>query len=172
MQGLALESERGHDVNLEAVRREPFGVAGALTPEGEVESDHPATQLHHRLEPVDELPWRQGRQRAVERQHYRVLNSRGFEQRELLLQGRDRLGTVRGIEHAPRVRLERDQGGLSFHLPGCSDDATNHVCVTEVDAVEAPHRDRHGTNRARRQPSMNLQVRTFSGTKVRRRGSV
>ena len=44
--------------------------------------------------------------------------------------------------------------------------------MSEVDAVEAADRERDGPNGFRRQPYVNLQLSTFSGTNVRRSGSV
>jgi len=48
----------------------------------------------------------------------------------------------------------------------------DNVDVAEVHAIEAADRQHDGTDRFRRQTDVDLQLSTFSGTKVRRSGSV
>src|SRR2546427_805733 len=48
----------------------------------------------------------------------------------------------------------------------------DHVDMAKMDSVKAAHRQRHGPDRAGRQPQVNLQLSTFSGTNVLRSGSV
>jgi hypothetical protein len=74
------------------------------------------------------------------------------------------------------MRLERDQRGCRSSLPRRIDRATDDVEVAEVDAVEAADGQRNGADRLARQSNVNLgfaaQLSTFSGTNVRRSGSV
>src|SRR5712691_12812150 len=95
-----------------------------------------------------------------------------LDQRQLLLQRGDRLRAVGRVEHAAWVRLECDQGRLGVFFSGRLDGVTDHLCVAEMHAVEAADGNDDRADRARGQPEMHFQVRTFSGTKVRRSGSV
>jgi hypothetical protein len=81
-----------------------------------------------------------------------VLDPRPLEQRELLAERGYRRRAVGGVEDAPRVRLEGDQGGRSLLGRGRGDRAPDDVEVTEVNAVEAADRERNGPDRVRRQP--------------------
>jgi hypothetical protein len=44
--------------------------------------------------------------------------------------------------------------------------------MAEMDSVETSNSERHGSDRTRGEPKVDLQFNTFSGTKVRRSGSV
>src|SRR5712692_8191949 len=172
VQGFSLDEERRHHVHHVTVVAKPARAALALAAEREVEPDHPPAHVHHRGELVDELLWRQGRQGSIESQHDRVLDPSRLDQRELLLQGGDRLRAVGGVEQTSRVWLERDQGRLGFFVRGPCHSLPDHLGMAEMHAVEAADRERNAADRARGQPEMYLQLSTFSGTNVRRSGSV
>jgi hypothetical protein len=69
------------------------------------------------------------------------------------------------------MRLEGDKGRLCAICLGGGDGATDDIDMTEMHAVKAADGDGRGSDGARREPHMDLQVSTFSGTKVRRSGS-
>src|SRR5260370_32445364 len=108
----------------------------------------------------------------MEPQHDCVADAGLADQGELLLKRGDRLRAVGRVEDAARMGLERDQRGFVLHLGRCAHGVADHVEMTEVHSVEAADGKRHTSDRTRRQPEMNLQLNTFSGTKVRRSGSV
>src|SRR6267143_1118779 len=91
---------------------------------------------------------------------------------QLLLQRGYRLGAISRVENASRVWLEGDQARLRFLVLGRRHRPPDHIHMAEMHAVEASDGQSSGADRARGEPEMNLQLRTFSGTKVRRRGSV
>ena len=102
-----------------------------------------------------------------------MLDAGGFDERELLAKCGDRLRSVRRIQYGPRVWLKGDQRRtrtvFSSRLHGAADD----IEMAEVDSVETSNSQRHGSDRTRREPQMDVQeFSTFSGTKVRRSGSV
>ena len=70
------------------------------------------------------------------------------------------------------MRLERDERGLSAGLARGGDGVLDNVAVPAMHAVEAADGQSDRTNVARREPEMDLQLSTFSGTKVLRSGSV
>ena len=84
-----------------------------------------------------------------------MLDPQRLHQRELLLQGRDRLRAVGRIEHASRVRLERDERWLRAICFGCGHGAPDHIHVTEMHAVKAADGEGRGSDRARRKPEMD-----------------
>src|ERR1700682_4594702 len=100
-----------------------------------------------------------------------MLDAKRFHERQLLLQGRDRLRAVGGVEDTPRMRLEGDEGRLRAICLGRGAGATDDINGTKMHAVEAADGDGRGSDRARREPQMDLQVSTFSGTNVLRSGS-
>lgn len=72
-----------------------------------------------------------------------MLDAGGADQRKPFLEGRDRLGAVGGVEHAARMRLERDESRLRVLSRGGGHGAADDVKVSEVDAVEAPNCERN-----------------------------
>ena len=70
------------------------------------------------------------------------------------------------------MRLERDERRLAARLRRSAHRVADHVEVSEVDAVIAPDGERDRPYLAGGKPEVNLQLSTFSGTKVRRSGSV
>src|ERR1700737_328312 len=101
-----------------------------------------------------------------------MLDAVRLDKCQLLLQSGDGLRAVGRVEHTARMRLERDQRRLSTLRPRRLDGLREHCRVTEVHAVEASDGHRDGADRARREPEMYPQLSTFSGTNVRRSGSV
>src|SRR5205823_5038368 len=172
VEGFAFEGEGRHHVHLMAGRAKPFDVALPFLAEREVESDHPALELHHRAQAPDELVRGERGQATVEPQHDGVLDAGRLDQRQLLLECGDGLGAVRRIQHAARVRLEGDQGGRGTAFSGRRDGALEHVKVAHMHAVVAADGDGDRTDRAFGKPKVSLQLNTFSGTNVRRSGSV
>ena len=57
VQGVSVDGDRRHLIDREPVLPQPARAASALSPEGEVEADHPAPQLHHSRKLVDEFLW-------------------------------------------------------------------------------------------------------------------
>src|SRR5229473_2549071 len=172
VQGLSIDEEPRHLVHQVTAVAKPARAALALATKREVEPDHPPPHVHHRGELVDEFLGRQRGQCTIESQHDRVLDAVCLDQRQLLLQSGDRLRAVGGVEQAARVWFERDQGRLRLLAGGRSHRLIDHLGMAEMDAVETADGERNGADRARWQPEVNLQLRTFSGTKVRRSGSV
>jgi hypothetical protein len=81
-----------------------------------------------------------------------MLDSQRFHERQLLLQGRDRLRAVGGVEDASGMRLEREEGRLRAVSLGGGDSAADDIDVTEMNAVEAADSDGRGPDRARGEP--------------------
>ena len=67
-------------------------------------------------EHFDELLRAKARERPIEAKDDRVLYAGRLEQGQLLLQRGDRLRAVGGVEHAARMRLERDERGSGAGL--------------------------------------------------------
>ena len=116
MQGVPFERERRNDIHLVPVLAQPRGVASALVAEREVEADDPVPDVHPRAEHFDELLRAKARERPIEAKDDRVLYAGRLEQGQLLLQRGDRLRAVGGVEHAARMRLERDERGSGAGL--------------------------------------------------------
>src|SRR5260370_32273806 len=108
----------------------------------------------------------------MEPQHDCVADAGLADQGELLLKRGDRLRAVGRVEDAARMGLERDQHGFVLHLGRRAYGVADHVEMTEMHSVEAADGKGHTSDRTCRKPEMNLQLNTFSGTKVRRSGSV
>ena len=70
------------------------------------------------------------------------------------------------------MRLERDQRRLCVFGPRRLGQALEDLLVAKVDAVEAADGDGDTADGAGGQAQVGLQLSTFSGTKVRRSGSV
>jgi hypothetical protein len=70
------------------------------------------------------------------------------------------------------VGLERDERGGRPLGEGEVFESPDDLEVTKVDTVVAPYSQRDRPDRLGRKSDMNFQLRTFSGTKVRRSGSV
>ena len=172
MQGFSSEREGRNDIHLVAVLAQPRGVASALVAEGKVEADDPVLDVHPRAEHFDELLRPKARERPIESEHDGVLHARRLEQRQLLLQRGDRLRAVGRVQHAARMWLESDESGSGARLRSGRDCAADDVGMAEMHAVEAADGDGDRTDVADRQPEVCLQDNTFSGTKVRRSGSV
>src|ERR1700682_372712 len=157
MQLVPIDQEWRDDVDLVAVLTEPLRAARTTASKREVEADHPAPKVHHRREPIDELLRRERRQLAIESHHDGVLYARRLDQRELFLQGCDRLRAVGGVEDGARMWFEGDERRLGAVRLCGSDHMLDHVDVPEVDAIEASDRERHSPDRARGKSEMDLQ---------------
>ena len=70
------------------------------------------------------------------------------------------------------MRLERDEGRLCANLVSRVNRVTDDVQVTAVHAVEAADGERDRADVGGRESEVDPQVNTFSGTNVRRSGSV
>src|SRR5579872_244274 len=101
-----------------------------------------------------------------------MVDAGGLDELELFVERGDGGRAVRGVEHAARMRLERDERGLAARLSRAGDGVPDDVEVAEVHAVVAADREGDRPYVIGRKPEMCLQLRTFSGTKVRRNGSV
>src|SRR5206468_3283232 len=108
----------------------------------------------------------------IEADDNRVVDAALAYQRELLLEGRDRRRAVRRVEHTTRMRLEGDEGRSCVELARRVDRIVDDIGVAEMDPIEAANCQRDGPDRIRRETDMDLQLSTFSGTNVRRSGSV
>src|SRR5207249_1885170 len=64
------------------------------------------------------------------------------------------------------------ESGRRVPRHGCRLELLDHVEVAEVDAVVAAHGESHRPDGSGGQAEMDLQLNTFSGTNVRRSGSV
>src|SRR5438270_5388642 len=168
----AVDLEWRNDIDGVSVAAQPVGVACASAAECKIKADHPAPDVHRRGQTLDELMRRQRRELAIEAKHDRVLDAGFLDQRELFLQRRDRLRAVGRVENAARMRFEGDERRSSLQLRPGPHRVFDHVEVAEMHSVEAANRQRHPADRTCWQSKMDLQLSTFSGTKVRRRGSV
>ena len=70
------------------------------------------------------------------------------------------------------MRLEGDEGRLAAGFLCTSNGMSNDIEVSEVHAVVAADCQCDGPDWNCREAEVRLQLRTFSGTKVRRSGSV
>src|SRR5205807_6816529 len=184
------EREWRNYLDLVTVLPQPGCVAPALVSESKVEADDPMLDVHARPEQFDELLRAKARERPIEAEDDRVLHASGLQQRQLLLQRGDRLRAVGRVEHAARVRLERDERGCGSGLGRGRDGAADDFGMAKVDAVEAADCDGDPTDVADGQPQVCLETprnrrlrrdcagtpwsqdNTFAGTNVRRSGSV
>lgn len=66
------------------------------------------------------------------------------QQRPLLAGGREELRGLLGTDDSKRVRLEGDENAPTAPFLGLLDDSADDSLVTQVHAVEGPHRDDDG----------------------------
>jgi hypothetical protein len=119
------------------------GVTARAAAEAMIEADHqlPRPEPCHQ-HVLHEGLGLHGRQLARERQHHRGVETAPFDQRQSLLEGRDRERRSAGLQDLHRMRIEGARDRAYVGLARVRDGETENGAMAEVDAVEDPEGDR------------------------------
>src|ERR1700694_2425982 len=109
-------------------------------PEPVVLADDDTTDFDATQEPLHERCRAQGGDLRRERDHDDVVEAELIQQPGLLLESREKWRAMVRVDHAPRMRLERDQHTGGTGGVGAGDERLQQGLVAAVDAVEAADR--------------------------------